>query len=115
MVLAYRRMADGSLGDILPDSARDGDSTLAGFESSRERFYGSDLAVRLNLKLLPGLIGSDLWVYGNELPELRRETLLLLHNLAPDELEYWSYRLGNIINAIERASVFGEDGVVYIG
>ncbi|MES2019458.1 MAG: hypothetical protein V4484_23450 [Pseudomonadota bacterium] len=88
---------------------------MAGVESTRQSFYGGELAARLELKLLPELDGSDVWVQGKQLAELRAETLLLLQNVAQDELEYWSYRLGNITNAIERASVFGESGVVSIG
>lgn len=115
VVPAYRRMADESLTPIPLDPARGGDSTLAGFESARQRFYGGDLATRLNLKIFPKLEGMDLWVEGDELAKLLGEALLLLHHVDPDDLSYWSYRLGNVINAIERASAFGENGVVYIG
>ena len=115
IVLAYRRMPDNTLADIPLDSAHDGDSTMAGFESMRWKFYDGEAASRLNLRLLPQLATADLWVEGKHLADLNAETSLLLQNLAPEEVEYWSYRLGNIVNAIERASVFGDEGVVYIG
>lgn len=114
MVLAKRRMSDATCVNIPLDPTREGDSTMAGFESTRRNFYSAERAIRLNLKLFPELANSDLWVEGAHLADLRAETMLLLQNLEPDETQYWEYRLGNILNAIERASVFGDDGVVYI-
>ena len=86
---------------------------MAGAESARQGFY-SAFAGSLGLKFFGQLNCGDLWAEREELVELHAETLLLQQHVPPGELDYWSYRLGNIVNAIERASA-SQDGVVHIG
>jgi hypothetical protein len=106
-------MPDNSLLDIPLDPDREGDSTMAGVEAARHDFY-ADLADRLGLKVFRQLGSGDLWAEQEELAALHAETLLLLQHVASEEHAHWGYRLGNILNAIERASAF-TDGVVYVG
>lgn len=93
-------------------------SDLAGVESARRTFYGSEISRGLGLKWFPMLSGRyQLECEGNELHELRREAVLLFQYVHDNDEEeyrhYWSFRLNNIFNAIDAALHF--DGVVTIG
>jgi len=89
-------------------------SDLAGLESTRNSFYGAERSKKLGLKLLPSLADHDIYASGPDLEVLRNEVLLLLSHLEPNETEYWSYRLRNILHAIDVASAY-DDGEVNIG
>jgi hypothetical protein len=90
---------------------------LAGIESSRRTFYGSELAISLGLSLLPQLAESSmLEVTGETVEVLEAEVRLLLANLDGfNDDGYWLFRLNNILAMIELAKPFGDKGVVSIG
>jgi hypothetical protein len=106
---AYRRFPDGTEERIGPFSY------LAGHESMRRRFYGSDLSHSLGLRLLPRL--KDIYmieVEGTELNDLRAEVEALLASVSGTEAaDYWDFRLSNILEAISIAKTC--NGVVTIG
>ncbi len=88
------------------DNGRD----LAGFESSRYKLYGSELAENLGLKLLPQLKSHDLWdVGGEQLNELESELKTIIENLeafskeSGFEQEYIKARVQNILDAVQIA------------
>jgi len=92
---------------------------LAGFESSRDKLYGSELAEKLGLKLLPQLKSQDLYeIKGEQLNELERELNIIIENLnqfsevSGFKQDYIKVRVENIINAVQTAGKV--DGVVYI-
>jgi hypothetical protein len=66
------------------------------------------------LTILPGLENTDVWARGRELTALKHEVERLVAALAPDDEEYWGFRLGNILQAIQAASTYGENGLVVI-
>lgn len=110
-VSAYRRNKDGSEVNLpLP-------SDLAGFESTRCNFYGSEQSIKLGLKLLPTLKDfAFLHVGGEELPVLLAEINILLESLPTGPAgEYWRFRLNNIRTAVQCASMYGQAGYVVIG
>ena len=109
-VTSYRLNRDGSKTE-LPQQ-----SNLAGVESSRNDFYGSEQHRKLGLKLLPELNEvAVLQVRGASLATLLLEIELLLQELPPgQEGEYWRVRLNNIKAAIGAASSHGEAGCVEI-
>ncbi|WP_386825351.1 hypothetical protein [Lysobacter brunescens] len=89
-------------------------SDLAGFESTRYTFYGSDFAKSMGLKLFP-LLAEEYWFEfeGDELDELRREAVMLYEHVIETEVGgYWAFRINNILNAIDAARHF--DGLVRI-
>jgi hypothetical protein len=114
IVLAQKRLPDGSTEDLIPTPPH---NDLAGFESTRLSFYGSERARNLGLVLLPVLAHQDIHASGADLAILERETRLLLDNLdVATDHAYWSFRLNNILEAIRLAkSVTNGVGVVYIG
>lgn len=89
-------------------------SNLAGFESTRYTFYGSEFAKAMGLKLFPTLAeGGFIELDGDALDELRRETLMLYEHVIGTEIEeYWTFRLNNIFNAIDAARHF--DGLIRV-
>ena len=114
IVLAQKILPDGSTEDLVPTAPH---NDLAGFESTRVSFYGSEHARKLGLVLLPMLAQQDIHASGADLAILERETRLLLDNLeATTDHGYWSFRLNNILEAIRLAkSVANGVGQVYIG
>jgi hypothetical protein len=115
LVCAYKRLADGSiewLAESLPGS------DLAGFESMRQTFWGSDSAKGLGLVLLPTLASADIWAEGTDLDVLETEIAILSAHLdtVAEQQDYWLVRLANVKNAIGRAKrVPARHGGVYIG
>ncbi|MFI0990452.1 hypothetical protein [Streptomyces exfoliatus] len=60
----------------------DGDSDSAGFESWRNRVWGSEVVRSLGAVFLPALVEADLQVEPAQVPAFLRECLLLRENLA---------------------------------
>jgi hypothetical protein len=75
-------------------------------------FHAGPTAYRLGLQLLPQLATANVWARGDELDVLRAEVTKLLANLSETERPYWDFRLNNIIQAIDAASIHGEDGLI---
>lgn len=92
---------------------------LAGFESSRNKLYGSDLAESLGLTLLPQLKKNDLWIPFEQLDDLKGELELILENVADFskvsgyDQEYIEARVGNILDAIDLAKKVNGKVVVW--
>ena len=113
MVCAYR-LAKGEWIDLDVPSPLGGEPTLAGLEATRFNFYGSDKAKRLGLKILPQLATNNIYAEGmEELDALRAEVKILFDNLDSSD-DYWPFRLGNILRAIECAKQYGDAGRVFI-
>lgn len=90
-------------------------SDLAGFESTRQTFYGGERAIAAGLVLLPTLANqSQVDVSGPELLILRKEVELLKAGLSVEEMAYWNFRLNNILAAIDAALPYGDKGFVSI-
>jgi hypothetical protein len=91
-----------------------GTPTLAGFESTRYTFYGSEESKSLGLTILPTLAHTDIYAEGlDQLNALEAEVRILFDKFGPSE-SYWHFRLGNILRAIEAAKQYGELGRVVI-
>lgn len=114
IVLASKELPDGSTIDLAPTPPH---NDLAGFESTRLSFYGSEYARSLGLVLLPTLAHGDIYASGDDLAMLEREVRLLLDNLDPAaDRAYWSFRLNNILEAVRVAKAVSDGlGIVYIG
>jgi hypothetical protein len=83
---------------------------LAGFESSRYKLYGSELAENLGLKLLSQLKHHDLWgIKDEKLNELENELKIILENIkafsqvSEFKEEYIKWRVQNILDAVQIA------------
>jgi hypothetical protein len=115
IVSPYKRLPDGSVEWLaMPDHS----NQLAGFESTRQTFCGSDTAKALGLSLLPTLALSDIWAEGTDLDRLETEidTLSAHLDLFPDQQEYWRLRLANVKSAVQSAKRLpAGQGGVYIG
>lgn len=91
-------------------------SEVAGFDSARSSFYGSERAIGGGLRLLPMLRDEVvLEVCGDELQTLKREVEFLRAGLSGEEAKYWEIRLDNISEAIEVAANHGQGACVSIG
>lgn len=115
IVSAYKRLPDGSVEWL---DVADHSNDLAGFESSRRTFWGSDTVKALGLSLLPTLASSDIWAEGADLVLLESEidTLSSHLDLFPDQQEYWRVRLANVKTAIQSAKrLSAGQGGIYIG
>jgi hypothetical protein len=92
---------------------------LAGFESDRQKLYGSQAAVSLGLKLLPSLATEDMYAEGPDLERLRGEVEFALVNIGLFEVESGASaenlrsRFENIICAIHRVSRVGGGVVIW--
>ena len=112
LVNTYTRGPDGRMEIIEPE---DHAQELAGFESYRQRLYGSQAARSLGLQLLPTLDGSDVYAKGEEVERLRAEAELALANIemfvaeAEATAESLRPRFENIIAATGRAASVGGD------
>ncbi|NHZ94334.1 hypothetical protein [Massilia sp. CCM 8734] len=91
-------------------------SALGGVESTRYSFYAGEKAIAAGLVLFP-LLATEMWIEarGAELAILKREAHVMLGLLEDKERAYWEFRLGNILEAIELATPYGENGIVSIG
>lgn len=116
LVNAYTRGPDGQMEIIEPE---DHSLELAGFESYRQRLYGSQAARSLGLQLLPTLDGSDVYAEGDDVERLRDEAELALSNIelfvpeADDTAESLRRRFENIIAATRRAASVGGGVVIW--
>ena len=113
-VNAYYIDSDGNEVDIAFPSESTANN-VAGFESCRNTFYGSDQVKELGLNLLP-LLKNQAVIYaeGDELETLQSEINILLSNLEKFDEIYWGFRLNNILTAIKLAKNF-KNGRVSIG
>jgi hypothetical protein len=116
VVNAYVRDSSGAIDFIEPDSPSE---ELAGFESYRQKLYGSQAAVSLGLRLLPSLATEDVYAEGPDLERLRGEAELALANIGLFEAESGASaeslrpRFENIICAVHRASRVGGGVVIW--
>jgi hypothetical protein len=116
LVNAYTRDTDGRMEFIEPE---DHAQELAGFESYRQRLYGSRAARSLGLQLLPTLDGGDVYVEGEAVEQLRAEAELALANIdlfvaeAEATAESLRHRFENIIAATRRAASVGGGVVIW--
>ena len=110
IVSAYVRVDNEKITEISLDS------DLAGFESTRNSFYGNP-EFREKIPLLSQLKDvSMIEVSGRDLYMLIQEVNFLLNSLPNGEDgDYWRFRLRNILNAINSVLEFGENGCVSIG
>jgi hypothetical protein len=92
---------------------------LAGFETYRQRLYGSRAARALGLQILPTLDGSDIYAEGPEVERLRAEAELALAHIesfvaeAEAPAESLRPRFENIIAAARRAAGAGGGVVIW--
>ena len=113
-VNAYHIDANGKWIDLETGPPEGPNYTLAGFESTRHTFYGSEKSIQLGLTILPGLANGDIYAKGEkQIAALNAEVKVLLENLDPSD-DYWQFRLGNIIRAIEAAKPYGDAGMVVV-
>jgi hypothetical protein len=115
IVCPYKRLADGSVEWL---NVAEHGSELAGFESTRQTFWGSDTTKALGLLLLPMLASADIWAEGADLDLLETEIDILCSHLDlfPDQQEYWQIRLANVRKAVQSAKQLRDgQGGVYIG
>lgn len=116
LVNVYTRTPDGK--KVVIDPAETG-CELAGFESYRQKLYGSQAAQALGLCLLPQLDGGDLYVEGAELEQLRQEAEEALADIERFESETQTTaerlrpRFENIIAATRRAAELGGGIVIW--
>ena len=111
LVNAYRIDANGRWIDLPADQ---NNYDLAGFESTRRTFYGSEKSIQLGLKILPELAHNDIYAKGEEqLDALGAEVSVLRNSLDPSD-DHWHFRLGNILRAIQLAKPYGDAGMVVI-
>lgn len=116
LVNAYTRGPDGSMMFIEPE---DHSRELAGFESYRQKLYGSQAARALGLQLLPTLSGSDLYAEGDDVERLHAEAELAIANIKSFEDETGATcdslrpRFENIIAAARQASAVGGGVVIW--
>ncbi|NHZ89815.1 hypothetical protein F2P45_12445 [Massilia sp. CCM 8733] len=65
-------------------------SWVAGVETTRQSFYGSDVAIGAGLVLLPRLLDENtVDVSGAELADLKREVLIMWDLVEEEERDYW--------------------------
>jgi hypothetical protein len=90
-------------------AAPPGASTLAGFEATRTKLWGSPVVRSLGVSLLPQLAEGDLWVSNDQVEAFAAECALVLANRAAiasasgyDE-DYIESRLTNMVDAARRA------------
>lgn len=107
-------MPDGTRESLVPSEPH---NDLAGFESGRRSFYGSDQVRALGLVFLPTLAHQDIYASDEDLAVLEYEARLLLESLhLLGDAEYWRFRLSNILEAVRLAKAVSNGlGVVYIG
>jgi hypothetical protein len=92
---------------------------LAGFESYRQKLYGSRAARELGLRILPTLDGSDVYAEGEDVERLRVEAELALTNIGRFEAETGATaeglrsRFENIIAATRQAVALGGGVVIW--
>lgn len=112
----YIRGPDGRMDILRPEEHA---QELAGFESYRQRLYGSRAARALGLRLLPTLDGGDLFAERAEVARLRAEAEVALANLEmfiPESgasAESLRPRFENIIAAAVRAEEVGGGVVIW--
>lgn len=88
----------------------DGDSDLAGFESSRTKLWGSQTALDAGAVFFPKLNGADLYVQPADIPAFRAECAMLAGHVdaltaaSGFENGYVAARLHNITKAAARAA-----------
>ena len=103
-VNAYYLDKEGNEIDIpfLPESNA---NELAGVETSRKEFYGSEISKSLGLKILTRLKEQPfIAVERRNIDDLESEVKLLLDNLDKfSDNGYWAFRLNNILCAIQKS------------
>ncbi|MFI6154567.1 hypothetical protein ACIBCA_17985 [Kitasatospora sp. NPDC051170] len=108
--------ADGGR-TFLKDPGNGGD--LAGFESTRDRLWGSEAVRALGAEFLPRLEGDDLSVEPHEIDRFLAECAALRPHLdvlagqGGYEADYVAARFGNIVAAALRAKAEGGGIVVW--
>ncbi|MFI8104964.1 hypothetical protein [Streptomyces sp. NPDC086023] len=108
--------ADGGY-DLLEDPEHG--RTLAGYESTRTRLWGSAGTRALGARFLPRLDGGDLYVEREEVDDFLEECAALRPHLTRLALEggyepdYVSARLANIVAAAHRAKAVGGGVLVW--
>lgn len=114
---------DGAMKEVL--DVPEGCSDLAGFESWRTDVWGSEAMRSLGARFFPVLADADLKVAPGQVPDFRRECVLVRSNLdllarradpAGSHAEYvWqiSERLANIEDAAMRAERIGAGVVIW--
>ena len=116
LVNVYTRTSDGKMAIVDPAEHAD---ELAGFESYRQKVYGSDAARALGLRLLPQLDGDNLYAEGADVDRLRAEAEIALANIEQFEAEADAPaaslrpRFENIIAAARRAVELGGGVVIW--
>lgn len=116
LVNIYIRGPDGGMEIIDPDMHS---QELAGFESYRQRLYGSRAALALGLRLLPTLDGGNIYAEGPYVEQLRAEAELALAHVetfiaeAQAPAESLRPRFENIIAAARRAAEVGGGVVIW--
>jgi hypothetical protein len=121
-VFAYRRRTPDAPVEFLDVKPQSPNTEMAGFESMRTTFWGSDALVRRGLEILPRLRDADVFAEGPELDKLERELATVLDDLPAIERETRcdartvDDRVRNIREAIRLArEVRAGAGGVYIG
>ncbi|MFF0295982.1 hypothetical protein ACFYST_20915 [Kitasatospora sp. NPDC004614] len=116
LVHTFLRAADGGC-DFLEDPAYG--KTLAGFESTRKRLWGSEAMRDLGARFFPRLDGYDLYAEPDEIDEFLAECDLVrphLDQLAAQggyDADYVAERFDNIVAAARRAKAVGGGIVVW--
>ncbi|MFG2692984.1 hypothetical protein [Kitasatospora sp. NPDC048407] len=116
LVHTFLPAADGER-EFLEDPAYG--QTLAGFESTRTRLWGSEAIRALGARFFPRLDGHDLYVVPEEIDDFLAECDLVrphLDQLAEQggyEADYVAERFDNILVAARRAKSVGGGIVVW--
>ncbi|MFJ4776383.1 hypothetical protein [Streptomyces sp. NPDC088762] len=93
--------------------------TLAGFESTRTRLWGSAVMRDLGSRFFPRLDGDDLYVEGDEIDDFLAECESIRHHLdnlaglGGYDTDYVAQRFDNIVAAAVRAKAVGGGIVVW--
>jgi hypothetical protein len=113
LVNVYRYEESGEMIILEPNNHSE---ELAGFESYRNTFYGSQVAKSLGLQLLPTLANTNLYVESQDLINLQLEAELILQNMflfIGIDAETIQFRIHNILKAIAQAREIGGGVVIW--
>lgn len=69
-------------GEMVEQEPKKASEEMAGFEVYRTTFYGSDLAKRLGLTLLPTLVVGNIYAEGKQINQLKAEAEVMLREAA---------------------------------
>jgi hypothetical protein len=90
---------------------------LFGFEVYRKTVWGSNVMKELGCKLIASLSETDIFAYGEDLQELKRECHVILSNIdhvvnrGIEREDFIVFRINNVLEAIKVAEKYDDVGV----